>query len=464
MTGKLPPQVTEFENSLLGRILLEPNLITTISSINKTDHFYNEKNGLIYEAILALYSRNEGIDVLTVYNELKRSGKHKLVDSFDVSNLTSYASRSENIEYHARIIQQNFLLRELIVLGTNTIKEAYEAGADPFEIIDKIQKTTTELTNLISNQTLAVGDYFHKMVGEITEVIDGGLPTGMMTGLKNLDEQTGGWQKGNLIVIGARPGMGKTAIALTFALHPAIELKKAVAIFSMEMTGIELVGRMAASESQINATDINQKKITRLQLQTVGARCHKLIDAPIYIDDTPALKFSQLKNKAKKLKFEKGIELIIIDYLQLMHGDEKGNREQEISYITRNLKALAKELELPIIILSQLSRKCEDRTGPEAKRPQLSDLRESGAIEQDADTVGFIFRPAYYGLFPNGYEYGATTLDTSNLMLFDIAKGRGLKICEVPLKFYGEFMQIRNFNIFDSSDPSPLENNTDFLN
>lgn len=467
--GKIPPNVVEMEETVLGALLLEPFHISTISSILKPEYFYNEHHVRIYKAILSLYTKGTTIDILTVTAELKKSEELEIVGgAYYVSSLTNRIASSANIEVHARYIHEKHILREIILLGIQITSNAYEPSADPFEIIDQINKRTTALTNIMSNKIKVVGDHFNEMINEISDVIEHGLPTGMMSGIDNLDKQTGGWQKGHLIVTAARPGMGKTALALALAKHPAIELKKPVAIFSLEMTARELTGRLAASESDISATKITQKSINRLELQTMGGRCFKLVDAPIYIDDTTALRFSDLKAKAKKLKYENGIELIIIDYLQLMHGEEKGNREQEIAYITRNLKALAKELDLPIIALSQLSRKVEERErGENAKRPQLSDLRESGAIEADADIVLFIFRPEYYGLFENGYGFADKVLDTKGLMLLDIAKGRGIHLCEVPAKFYGEFMKILNYDLSPTQlidATAPLENNTDFLN
>lgn len=460
--GKLPPQAIELEEAVLGACLLEREAVSLITTILKPDYFYKEQNGRIFNIVTELYKRNEPIDILTVTQELKKADELEMVGgAYYVSALTNRIASSANIEFHARIVHEKYLLREIIRLGTNAIKDAYESNADPFEIVNDIHKHTSEITNILSNNIKDVGTIFNEMVDEITEVQEHGITPGVKSGFKNIDDETGGWQPANLIVLAARPGMGKTALAVALAMNPAIQHNEPVAIFSLEMLARELVGRMAASESQINSTKINQKKIDRKELQDMGARCFKLVGAPIYIDDTPNIKVSDLRAKAKKLKQDKKIKLIIIDYLQLMHGDEKGNREQEIAYITRNLKALAKELEIPIIALAQLSRQVENRTqGENAKRPQLSDLRESGAIEQDADIVSFIFRPEYYGLYPDGYPYGKETLNTKHLMIFDIAKGRGLKICEVPLKFFGEYMQCLNYD-FDTN--SSLQNNTDFI-
>lgn len=471
--GKLPPQAVELEEAVLGALLLDCRLVPEISTILQPDTFYKEQNGRVFNAILKMYKRGEkAIDILTVTQELKALEELEFVGgAYYISQLTNRVASAAHIETHARYVQQMFLLREIIRLGTQAISQAYEANGDPFDIIADLQKETSNLTSFVTNKIKHVGDIFNDVLDDINQVLEHGLPTGVLSGFKNVDEQTGGWQNGNLIFLAARPGMGKTALALEIAKHPALVLKKPVVIFSIEMSAKELVGRLAASESQIISTEIIQKKINRHQLQTMGARCHELVGCPIYIDDTPALKFSDLKAKAKKMKQEKKIELIVIDYLQLMHGEAGGNREQEISFLTRNLKALAKELDLPIIALSQLSRKVEERPG---KRPQLQDLRESGSIEQDGDIIVFIFRPEYYGLFENGYDYGGQTLPQRHLMLFDIAKGRGLQIGEVPLKFYGKYMITKNYDLdrmgggdlkqIEDPEQKKLENNDNFLN
>lgn len=464
--GKMPPQSVDLENAVLGAMLLEKEAVLAVNSILKPDSFYREQNGRVFNAILSLFKRSEPVDILTVTQELRRTGELDLVGgAYYVSSLTERLASSANVEYHARIVSQKHILRELIRISGQMIRHAYEDTADCFEIIDEYNKEVSELTNFVKTNVQHVGDVFAEVITEIAEVQDKGLPTGVLSGFENIDKVTGGWQKGTLNVLAARPGMGKTALALAMAKYPAMEHNKPTMIFSLEMTAKQLTGRLASSESHISSSKINQKSISKPELQGLGERCYKLIDSPIYIDDTPNIKFSQLKSVAKKMAADKKIELIIIDYLQLMGGEEKGNREQEISYISRNLKALSKELDLPVIALSQLSRRVEERHGVDAKRPQLSDLRESGAIEQDADIVGFLFRPEYYDMFPDGYAYGEQTLETENLMLVDFAKGREIRICEVPLKFYGEFMKIKNYPLVrETPAMSGLENNNEFLN
>lgn len=452
----------QMEEGVIGALLLYPHILTTIAPILKDEYLYHLNTKIVYKSIIALFNKSEPIDVISVISDLKKNGQLDLVGgAYAVSSLTNKGDLAiTSIERSCRLIHQGYILRQLTVLGAEIQNASESVSADCFEILERINKRCSELGSIRTEKIKSVGDYFVEMVAEINNVLDNGLPTGLMSGLENLDSQTGGWQNGNLIVIAARPGMGKTALSLHLAKYPALELNAPTAFFSMEMTALELTARMAAAESSLSNTKIIQKKINRLELSNMGASCTKLLDCPCYIDDTPGLSIDDLVARAKKMYYEKKLKLIVVDYLQLMKSESK-NREQEISEISRGLKGLAKELNIPVIALSQLSRECEKRAD---KRPILSDLRESGAIEQDADIVGFIFRPAEYGLFPNGYEYKNQVLDTANLMLFDIAKGRGLRTGELPLKFYGEFMQVHNYRINSQSESmTPITNNNDFL-
>lgn len=436
----------QLEETVLSALINNPENCHTIASILKVEYLYHFPNKVVYKAILSLLDDNEGIDLMTITMKVKKDGL--LTDiggAYFIAQLTEKGYNPTTMEAHVRILHQLYILRELKLSAEMLVSEIEQPEADPFELIDKLNVTTSKLTDIKSTRIPSVGDLFVKMVDEIKKVQDSGAPTGLLCGLKDIDKQTGGWQNGNLIVLAARPGMGKTATALHFAKFPGIN-NIPVAIFSLEMTALELVGRLASSESNINSTLINQKRIDRFQLNTMAGNCSRLIDSPIYIDDSSGLTISDLKAKAKRMYYEHGIKLIIIDYLQLMKGEKEGNREQEISTISRGLKGLAKDLNIPIIALSQLSRECEKRTD---KRPIISDLRESGAIEQDADLVCFLFRPEMYKeTYKDGYQFGDRYLDSNNLMLFDIAKGRGLMTGEVPVKFYGEFMQITDLNVF----------------
>lgn len=447
--GKLPPQAVDLEEAVLGACLLEKEGMQVVSMVLKPESFYKEQNGKVFTAAMTLFKKNEPIDILTVTQELKRTGDLEFVGgSFYVSQLTNRIASSANIEFHARIVEQKFMARELIRIGTQLIKNCYEDNSDVFEEIDGIHTALKDLTSFLKTKTKSVGEVFIEMSQEIRDVMEGKVTLGIPSGFDNIDRVTGGWQPGNLYIGAARPGMGKTAFILAAAKNAAMQHDIPVGIFSLEMTARQLVGRLAASESDISSTKINQRSITHPELLQMTGRCVKLIDTSIYIDDTPGLKFSQLRTLAKKMVWDYGIKILYIDYLQLMGGDEKGNREQEISYISRNLKALAKELNIPIYALSQLSRTVENRNqAGNEKRPQLSDLRESGAIEQDADAVMFFFRPAYYDLYPEGYPYNNQKLETPNLMLVDFAKGREMALIEVPLLFYGQYMVIENYNL-----------------
>lgn len=462
--GKETPQATDLEESILGALMLEPQLCNTIMPILKPEYFYANANNYVFNAILSLYTQRKPIDVLTVVQELNALKTLNLVGgAYFVSALTNRVPSSANIEYHARIVHQKYLLRRLSVITTDFTNKCFEPNSDPFNLIESIQKEINQLTNFFKNKTKIIGDLVTEVIDEIKLAHESNLPTGLMSGLENIDKVTGGWQKGTLNILAARPAMGKTAFALTLAKNSSLQ-GKPVLVFSLEMTSRQLAGRLLASETDINSSLINQKKITKQELTQIGSNCVKLIEAPLYIDDTPNLSFNELRSIALRLYHEFKIELIIIDYLQLMTGENKHNRESEISSISRGLKGLSKELDLPIIALSQLSRKVEERPD---KRPQLADLRESGAIEQDADNVMFLFRPEYYELFPNGYEYGTTILDTKNLCLLDFAKGREIAICEVPLRFYREFMKFENLNSREPvvyTDFKAMSANEDFLN
>jgi replicative DNA helicase len=451
----------KLEKAVLGAMLLDPSAISSVIPILKEEFFDDPAHRYIFRAVKSLYAKSDTIDLLTVTGEVRKTGRlQDIGGAHFISALTYGVASANNIEAHVRKLNEIYILRELHSFGQVLTQQAQIPSTDCFDLIAKVSEKIAELTAFTTNSIQKVGEIFAKMVDEIKQVQESGKPPGVLSGLANLDKITGGFQKGALYVIAARPGMGKTAFALGIAKTPAFEFKRGVAFFSLEMTAMELVGRVASSESEVSATKINQRNITHAELTAIGGRCHRLLEAPLFIDDTPALRVIDLKAKARRLVYEHNVELIIVDYLQLMHGEEKGNREQEISYISRSMKTLAKELSVPVIALSQLSRKVEERTD---KRPMLSDLRESGAIEQDADVVAFLFRPEYYDLDPNGYDYNGNTLPTANLLLFDVAKGRGLPIGEVPLKFYGEFMRVDNYELVPYSGGNSLSNNQAFL-
>jgi replicative DNA helicase len=467
--GKLPPQSVELEEAVLGAMLLEKEALSTVIDILSPESFYKEQNGKVFAAIVNLFNRSEPVDILTVTQELKRSGELEFVGgSYYVSALTNRIASSANIEFHARIVAQKYLQRELIRIGTETIKTAYEDSTDVFELLDNTTKNIFEiLDSNVRKQHDKMSTLIAKAIEEIETAAnqtDGLL--GVPSGFTALDRITGGWQKSDLLILAARPGMGKTAFVVTMAKNAAVEFQKPVAIFSLEMSSIQLVKRLISSETELAQDKILKGNLDNHEFVQLNERIKKLAIAPLYIDDTPALSIFELRAKARRLKENQKVELIIIDYLQLMSGgpDGKGNREQEISQISRGLKSLSKELEIPIIALSQLSRQVENRPGG-SKRPQLSDLRESGAIEQDADMVMFIYRPEYYGL-----EVDENNEPTRGRAEIIIAKNRHGALETVKLRFIGQYAKFADLDynegdsaIYSANQTKSLEQNNDFL-
>ena len=467
--GKLPPQSIELEEAVLGAMLLEKEALSTVIDILSPESFYKEQNGKVFSAIVSLFNRSEPVDILTVTQELKRSGELEFVGgSYYVSALTNRIASSANIEFHARVVAQKFLQRELIRIGTETIKTAYEDSTDVFELLDH---TTQNIFEILDNNVRKQHDKISTLIAKAIEEIEiaanqtDGL-SGVPSGFTALDRITGGWQKSDLLILAARPGMDKTAFVVTMAKNAAVDFNKAVAIFSLEMSSIQLVKRLISSETELAQDKILKGNLDNHEFVQLNERIKKLAQAPLFIDDTPALTIFELRAKARRLKENQKIELIIIDYLQLMSGgnEGKGNREQEISQISRGLKSLSKELEIPIIALSQLSRQVENRPGG-SKRPQLSDLRESGAIEQDADMVMFIYRPEYYGL-----EVDENNEPTKGKAEIIIAKNRHGALETVKLRFIGQFAKFADLDynegqdsIYDANQTKSLNQNDDFL-
>lgn len=466
--GKLQPQAVELEEAVLGAMLLEKESLSLVIDALSPESFYKEQNGRIFAAIRKLFNESEPVDILTVTQELKRTGELELIGgSFYISSLTNRIASSANIEFHARIVAQKFLQRELIRISTDTIKAAYEDSTDVFELLDQ---TTQNIFQVLDSNVRKQGDKMVNLISKAIEEIEAAAMQtdgliGVPSGFTALDRITGGWQKSDLLILAARPGMGKTAFVVSMAKNAAVEFNKAVAIFSLEMSSIQLVKRLISSETEITQDKILKGNLDNHEFVQLNERIKKLSVAPLFIDDTPALSIFELRAKARRLKENEKVELIIIDYLQLMSGgpDSKGNREQEISNISRGLKSLAKELEIPIIALSQLSRQVENRPGG-SKRPQLSDLRESCAIEQDADMVMFIYRPEYYGL-----EVDENNEPTKGRAEVIIAKNRHGSLETVKLRFVGQYAKFTDLDYMEGSDvygtqSTGISANTDFLN
>ncbi len=456
LTGKLPPQAIDMEEAVLGALMLDKNAVANVIDISHPDCFYTESHQKVYHAIQTLFHQTKPIDILTVTQQLRAHGDLEIVGgAYYITSLTNRIASSANVEYHARIVLQKFLQRELIRISGETIRDAYEDTTDVLELLDKAERNLFAISE--SNLRRKYQDMQTLVKKAIEEVevaskADGGVK-GVPSGFTDLDRITAGWQKSDLIIVAARPGMGKTAFVLSLARNAAVDFKRPVAFFSLEMSSVQLVNRLVSSETEINSEKLKRGELERHEWEQLNRKVSPLTSAPIYIDDTPALTVFELRAKCRRLAAEKKIELIIIDYLQLMSGggdNKNGNREQEISHISRSLKSIAKELEVPIIALSQLSRAVESRAG-QAKRPQLSDLRESGAIEQDADMVMFIYRPEYYGLS----ELEDHT-PSDNIAEIIVAKNRSGSLKTVNLKFLGhltKFMDHDQIDFIDETQP-----------
>jgi replicative DNA helicase len=441
--GRVPPQAPDLEEAVLGAMLLEQNAQTNVIDILKPEVFYKESHQKIFSAIHGLFADSQPIDILTVTQELKKRGELDLVGgAYYISMLTNRVASAANVEYHARIVIEKFLQRELIRISSEIIKESYEDSKDVFDILDKAEKELFAIseTNLRRNY-----EDMRSLLMEAVKQIEGarnqeGHISGIPSGFAGLDRITAGWQKSDLVVLASRPGMGKTAFVLTMARNMAVDFNKPIAIFSLEMSGVQLVTRLIASETELDADKLKRGQLEQYEWEQLHARISTLTAAPLFIDDTPALSIFELRAKCRRLKAQHNIQLVVVDYLQLMStgSDGRGNREQEISNISRSMKSLAKELNIPVIAISQLSRAVETRGG--SKKPILSDLRESGAIEQDADMVLFIYRPEYYKITED--EQGNSTLGMAELI---IAKHRNGSLGEVPLRFINRFAKFTDY-------------------
>lgn len=441
--GKIPPQATDVEEAVLGAILIEKNALSSVIDSLKPEVFYKDTHQMIYAAVQSLFNRSEPVDIITVTNELRNRGELEICGgALYIAQLTNKVTSSANIEFHARIITQKFIQRELIRVSNQTLGTAYDESADVLEMLDDAQQRLFEVSeNNFRRGYDTMQSLVKKAIDEVQKARETeGHFTGVPSGFSNLDRITSGWQKTDLIVLAARPGMGKTAFTLSMARNMAVEHKRAVAVFSLEMGAVQLVTRLVASESQLPADKLRKGDLHDYEWEQLHARIAALEEAPIFIDDTPALSVFELRAKCRRLKEQHNIEMVMIDYIQLMTiggGETKGNREQEISTISRSLKALAKELNVPVIVLSQLNRSVETRTG--TKRPMLSDLRESGAIEQDADIVMFIYRPEYYKI--DQYEDGSSTQGKGDII---IAKHRNGALADVRLRFVAQFAKFED--------------------
>ncbi len=450
MSGaKVPPQAMNVEQSVLGAMLLEREAIPKTIEILVPGAFYTDRHNTIYEAILSLFERSNPVDLVTLGDELQRREKLEMIGgTYYLSELTASVDTAANVEYHARIISEKSLLRKLIETMTNVITRAYEPSADAFELLDEAEG---DLFKISDSQLRRAATSMHDVLKETLTRLEsihgreGGI-TGVPSGFKRIDEMTGGWQPSDLIIIAARPSMGKTALTLAMARNAALDKENptGVAIFSLEMSSGQLAQRLLTSEARVDAQAARTGRLNDDDWPRLAKAAGRLSEAPIYIDDTAGLTVLELRAKCRRLKAEHDIGIIIVDYLQLMHGSGMGknsNREQEIAHISRSLKGLAKELNVPVIALSQLSRAVETRGGD--KRPQLSDLRESGSIEQDADVVAFIYRAERYGITVD--ENGNSTEGIAELI---IGKQRNGPIGDVSLAFVNQYARFENLTTY----------------
>ena len=447
--SKLPPQAPELEEAILSAILIEREAMTKVLDIVSAETFYKPAHQAIYRSMRRLFERSQPIDLLMVMEDLRKNEELELVGGAAyLANLTSKVTSSANIEYHARIVTEKFIQRELIRTSSEVIKDAYEDSTDVLDLLDKASQFVFEITEKnMGKQVADMGTLANQLMDQLKELRaqKGGL-TGVATGFTDLDRLTSGLQPSDLIIVAARPAMGKTSFVLSMARNAAADYGTGVAIFSLEMSAAQLAGRIFSQDAEVNGQKMRNGKFTDDEWERLVGAMNKLGEAKIYIDDTPGINVFELRAKCRRLKLEKGIGMVIIDYLQLMSGtgesNKGGNREQEVSAISRGLKGLAKELEVPVIALSQLSRAVETRGGD--KRPQLSDLRESGSIEQDADMVMFLYRPEYYKITED--EQGNSLAGIAEVI---VGKNRHGEARDIRLRFDSDFARFSDLQDMD---------------
>jgi replicative DNA helicase len=448
--GKIPPQAVDLEEVVLGAMMIDKKGVDEVIDILHPDVFYKDAHRHIYEAIFNLFESSEPVDLLTVSAKLRKEGRlDQIGGDFYLIKLTQKVASSAHIEFHARIILQKYIQRSLIKISSEIIEEAYSEGTDVFDLLDNAEAKLYEVTQgNLKRSAETAQNLVIQAKKKIEEIANKEGLSGIPSGFDKVDKLTSGWQPSDLIIIAARPGMGKTALTLSMARNIAVNSNIPVAFFSLEMSSVQLITRLISSETGLSSEKLRTGRLEKHEWEQLNVKVKALEKAPLFIDDTPSLSIFDLRAKARRLASQHKIRLIVLDYLQLMTagGSQKGgNREQEISTISRNLKALAKELNVPVIALSQLSRAVETRGG--SKRPILSDLRESGAIEQDADIVSFIYRPEYYKIDEWDDEERTPTQGQAE---FIVAKHRNGGLDNIRLKFIGQLGKFDNLDDFDS--------------
>ena len=454
--GRIPPQAIDLEEAVLGAIMVERDAIIEVLDILKPESFYKDAHQKIYKTIIKISMAERPIDILTVTEELRKEGELEEVGGpAYVTQLTGRVASAAHLEFHARIVAQKYIQRELIRVSSEIQSKAFDDSIDVDELLDFSEQQLFEIAEgNIKKEMAQINSLIKEAIHQIEEASkrEDAL-SGVPSGFTKLDRLTSGWQPSDLIIIAARPSMGKTAFALSMARNMAVDHNQPVAVFSLEMASLQLVNRLIVAETLLPSDRIRNGRLERWEWEQLDYKIKSLVEAPIFIDDTPAISIFELRAKCRRLKNLHDIKVIVIDYLQLMSGppELKGSREQEVSSISRSLKGIAKELNVPIIALSQLNRSVEMRSG--SKRPQLSDLRESGAIEQDADLVLFIHRPEKYGIHQD--DDGNSLRGIAEII---VAKHRNGAIDDISLKFKEEFAKFTDIEevepIFDDDSNS----------
>jgi replicative DNA helicase len=449
-TGRLQPQARELEEAILGALMLEKDAYAIISEILTPESFYDKAHELIFSAIQNLAIQQKPIDILTVVEQLRKEGNLESSGGASyIALLSQKVVSSAHLDFHARIVAQKYMARELISFSSEVASKAFDETNDVDDLMQEAEGQLFEISQRnvkkdVTHINPIIKEAFNLM-REAAKRTDG--LSGLQSGFKDLDKITSGWQNSDLVIIAARPAMGKTAFVLSMAKNMAVNFNIPVAVFSLEMSNVQLVNRLIVNVTQLPGEKIKNGQLAPHEWHQLDSKVRVLYDAPIFVDDTPSLSVFELRTKARRLVKEHKVKCVIIDYLQLMNasGMSFGSREQEVSIISRSLKGLAKELNIPIIALSQLNRSVENRTGRgdgfDAKRPQLSDLRESGAIEQDADIVCFIHRPEYYKIYAD--EQGNDLTGKAEII---IAKHRNGSTGDVLLEFKKEYARFQNLN------------------
>lgn len=449
----MQPQAVDIEKMVLGALMVDKDAFSIVSEILHPETFYEPRSQKIYKAIQTLSLNEDPVDIMTVVEELKREGTLDDIGGAGyILELSERVASSAHIEYHAKILAQKYLARQLISFASVIETKAFDETVDVDELMQEAEGSLFELSQKNMRQDYTQIDPVVKQAVEILQKAaanKGGL-TGIPTGYAKLDDYTSGWQRSDLVIIAGRPAMGKTSFALSLAKNIAVDYDTPIAFFSLEMNNVQLVNRLISNVCEIEGKKILNGQLDDEEWKRLDKNVRKLQAAPIYIDDTPGMSIFELRTKARRLVREKGVQVIMIDYLQLMNanGARFGSRQEEVSTISRSLKGLAKELDIPVLALSQLNRTVEGREGIDGKRPQLSDLRESGAIEQDADMVLFVHRPEYYRIFTD--EKGNDLHGKAQII---IAKHRKGGTGDVLLNFRGEFTRFENPT---DSDKSPI--------